>query len=271
MSFSPVFYALQQEGFIIRSCIYTGLTELRNANIGEKGRYYTAFFQLAIALERLAKLGLILDYMESHGLAAPGDRAVRHFGHDIVTLYRAAEGIAQAREYEFFQRLDPSSIETRILNFLSTFAEGTRYANLDTLASGSAATNDPLAEWHRILAEIVRAHVPQSRLVRIQSQSRAIAQLISEYVMARADDLANQPLLLQDWLAAPQLYSLGARYATWHCFKLFVPLGKLVCKLSRGAALREPPTEIVYIPEMSDFFGFLWADREIILRKKRWP
>src|SRR4051812_39579658 len=110
MPFSHLFFLLQQEGYITRSCICTGLTEARNANLGEKGRYYTAFFQLAIGVERLAKLALILDHMVSHNLAAPGGKTVRAYGHDLITLYHAAAKVANVRAYNSATQFNQSQL-----------------------------------------------------------------------------------------------------------------------------------------------------------------
>jgi len=131
MSFSPMYFLLQQEGFITRSCITTGLTEIRNAHIGEKGKYYTAFFQLAIGIERMAKLSLILDHMATNNLQPPGENTVRKYSHNIDGLYASAQKIAEREQCAFSTKFELSPIQSRILSFLSEFARSTRYANLD--------------------------------------------------------------------------------------------------------------------------------------------
>ena len=103
--------------------VCAGLTELRNANLGEKGRYYTGFFQMAIGVERMAKLALILDHMASHSLAAPGQQAIRSFGDDLVTLFSKVAAAARARGYVFSGRFSLSSPAKQILEFLSEFAK----------------------------------------------------------------------------------------------------------------------------------------------------
>jgi|SRR3990172_1459501 len=272
MSFSSLFLSLQQEGFLIRSSICTGLTELRNANLGEKGRYYTAFFQLAIALERFTKLALILDHMVANDLAPPGGQAVRAYGHDINSLFMSARAIAAAHGYPVASDSEIEPIQSTILGFLSEFAQTTRYANLDALASGAGGIN-PLARWHDVVIEIVRLHVSQKRLARIEQQAAEFAELTQGIILVRAHDLSDRPLTEQTWLAQPQIYSLAARYATWYCFKLFSFLKDLVRSLTHDAIDLDLKRQgqVANIPEMSDFFDFLWADRKIVLKKKRWP
>lgn len=272
MSFSALFLSLQQEGFLIRSSICTGLTELRNANLGERGRYYTAFFQLAIALERFTKLALILDYMVANDLTPPGGQAVRGYGHDISSLFAKAQAIATAHGYPIAGDFKIGQIESAILNYLSEFAQTARYANLDALASGARGIN-PLARWHEVLIEIVRLHVSQKRLARIEQEAAEAAEVLEGILLVRAHDLSDLPLTQQAWLAQPQIYSLAARHATWYCFKLFSLLKDLVRSLTHDAIDLDlkRQSQIANIPEMSDFFDFLWADRDTVLRKKKWP
>ena len=272
MAFTPTFFALLSEGSLVRSSLALGLTELRNASIGERGRYYTAFFQLSTALERLAKLVFILDHMVSYSLAPPGGDAVKAFGHDLEDLYRASADIGRSRQFPSAYPFPANSVSLAIVSFLSRFAETARYANLDALASGNAV-RDPLADWHDILIDIIRKHVPERTRQRIEAESVAIADAKREVVLARAHDLTNRPLCLQALLATPRLYSIGTRHATWYCFELFLPLRDLVTELSHHATHVEQTTgsSLTSIPYMSDFLNFLWAPRESVLTKKRWP
>jgi hypothetical protein len=121
---------LEQEALVIRSCVCTGLTELRNANLNEKGRFYAGFFQLAIGIERLAKLALILDHMAQNNLRPPGQQTVRAYGHDLETLVATVDRAASARSYQVNGSFSRSTLCSSILAFLSQFATGMRYANL---------------------------------------------------------------------------------------------------------------------------------------------
>jgi len=88
--FPRSFLLLQQEAFLIRTSLAQGLTLLGSANIGEKGKYYGAFFGLSIGIERLLKVILILDHMATHGANPPERSAVRAYGHDILGLIERA-------------------------------------------------------------------------------------------------------------------------------------------------------------------------------------
>lgn len=272
MAFSDLFFLLQREGYITRSCICTGLTEVRNANLREKGKYYTGFFQLAIGIERLIKLTLILDHMVLHNLTAPGTKTVRAYGHDLDVLYQSAERVASARYSSIAGRFVLSPLGSRILSFLSDFAKGARYANLDSLASGTV-NSEPLIEWSKILRDVLNSDVSNVKLQRIMSESASLSSLISGITMVVAHDLENKPLSVERALSEPRFQAEANRYVVWHIVLLIAPLKELVIEVAYEASkinLRQT-TAIMHIPEMSEFFSFLPIDRAYILRKKRWP
>src|SRR5271157_2983067 len=97
MPFDPVFFLIQRERYITRSCICTAFNELLSATVSQKGRYYIAFFQLAIGIERTEKLAIILDHMIENDLMPPGSRATRKFNHDLLLLHDNAKSIAESR------------------------------------------------------------------------------------------------------------------------------------------------------------------------------
>lgn len=272
MAFSDLFFLLQREGYITRACISTGLTEVRNANLGEKGKYYTGFFQLAIGIERLIKLALIFDHMVLHNLAAPGAKTVRAYGHDLDVLYQSAEKVASARYPSIAGGFALSPLGARILKFLTEFAKGARYANLDSLASGTV-NREPLVEWSKILKDVLNSDVSTAKLQRIMSESASLSKLISGITMVVAHDLENKPLSVESALSEPRLHAEASRYVVWHIALLIAPLKELVIELAHKASeinLKQT-TAIMHIPEMSEFFSFLPIDRAYILRKKQWP
>lgn len=272
MSFSNRFFQIQQEGYIARSCICIGLTEMRRAQLGERGRYYVAFYQLTTAFERLSKLALILEYMVSHRLNVPGTGAVRNYGHNLVTLFEKAGKIAEARQYDFTEEFDLPPLRRRILSFLSDFASGMRYANLDALASGSAKA-DPLSTWNDIMRVVIDSEVSATKKKAIARDTLFLNHFLSESATVVAHDLENRPLSLLTSLSEPWLQTEGSRYVVWHLVLLLSPLKKLVCTLSdeaRPINLDQEPA-IQHIPDMNDFFSFLWVDRTYVLRKKNWP
>jgi hypothetical protein len=272
MSFSPVFYRLQQEGFIVRSCLAAGINELRSSHCGEKGRYYTGFFQLAIALERLAKLGLILDHMVSHDLAPPGRETIKTYGHKVVEIYKLCAEVACRRKYGFSQDFALPTLEARLLTFLSDFGNGTRYANLDALASGIAG-REPLAEWSKILDEIICTDVSETERIQIINESAELSGIMNPFAIVLVHDLENKPLSLEEYLSQPRLQAVATRHLVWHLVLIVTPLKELVCELAHEARAinRRKTSAVMDIPDMAEFFDFLWADKAYVLGKEEWP
>jgi len=258
---------------VIRSCLCTGITALRKANLGDlKGGYYTAFFQLATGIERLAKLALILDHMAQDNLKPPGERAVKAYGHDLAALFSKVEKTSQMHGYTLGGSFSLSPLSAQILHFLSEFAKGMRYANLDALAAGKIQKN-PFGEWEKILQRTIASKVPGQRTKTIINQSRAIANAVRDMTLVMASDLAGKPLSPDTMFSEPRLLDEAAKYLVWELLCLLAPLRDFVVKAGRSAELTEAAQSerIAHIPNISEFFDFIWLDKPYVLRKKRWP
>ena len=260
-----LYKTLEQEAFVIRSCLATGLTELRNADLNEKGRYYSAFFQLAIGIERLAKMALILDHMARNNLQAPGKSTVTGYGHDLQVL---VSKVSANVTIPF--PVDP--LCTKVIAFLSEFATGMRYANLDALASGKPQ-RDPLGEWNDILQEVVATKIRKSTRRRISEISNSIAKRLEGSALVMASDLAGGPLTLSSVLSEPSMLDAASKHLVWEVITLLGPLRDAVVETGYAvdsiAASRDPYGDRV--PTLNEFFDFIWVNRPYVLRKKRWP
>ena len=114
--FPPSFLLLQQEGYLIRSCLALGLTELRNAHVHNKGSFYTALFNLSVGLERLLKAIVIIDHMLNNGLSVPTKKQLQAYGHNIIELYDACETIGTARQSPIPSRAQLDAIDREIMS-----------------------------------------------------------------------------------------------------------------------------------------------------------
>lgn len=270
--YGELFRTLSQEGYVIQSCLTIGLTELRNANLNEKGRYYTAFFQLAIGIERLAKLALILDHMAQNELQAPGRPVVKGYGHDLRTLISNVSNVVSARGYDLSTPFPTDPLCTRVVAFLSDFATGMRYANLDALASGKLQ-RDPLGEWNEILQHTIASKMSDAAKHKINTRATAIAEALEGHAAVFASDLAGNPLTLSSAFSEPSALDTASKYLVWEVCTLLAPLRDSV--VSAGYAADAVAVSINphgdRVPVLSEFFDFLWLDRKYVLRKKRWP
>ena len=269
--FSDLYRILEQESLVVRSCICTGLTELRNASLNEKGRYYAGFFQIAIGIERMAKLALILDYMAQNNLRPPGQQTVRTYGHDLETLVTTVETITATRGYQVRSSFARSTLCSSALIFLSQFATGMRYANLDGLASG-IRQRDPLLEWYTILQSAL-SNIRPATLQRVYAGSQSIANVLSGSTMIVAQDLGGNALTMTTAISEPALLDYASKFLVWDIVSLLSPLRDVIVEASYAAENTPAASNrsIANIPTMSEFFNFIRLDRSYVLRKRRWP
>ena len=152
--FPSSFLLLQQEGYLISSCLGTGLTELRNAHVHNKGAFYTALLNLSIGIERLLKAIVIIDHMLNKSLSVPTKKQLKSYGHSIVCLYNTCETIGIKRQCPIPSHTHLNAINQDILLLISDFACTTRYHNLDALSSTQNSL-DPLVHWGQIILAIL--------------------------------------------------------------------------------------------------------------------
>ncbi|MCQ4166391.1 hypothetical protein [Tahibacter harae] len=264
---SQLFLQLQQEAYLSSSLIASGLTELRRAHVGDRGRYYNAFFHLSIGMERLCKLILILNHLATNHLKPPGIAAIKGFSHDLSNLYRtalSAYGIATTHPTE--------PLVASFIDFLSTFAKSTRYSNLDALASGNSGV-DVLAEWNSLIEVVVAAHVRPRKQKKFETIAALAESALAENSFVLAHDLSGRPMGLGDWFRLPALHDEAAKHAVWIMIQALEPLTDAVGRAGAAAesASRANSASQLQIPDMPEFFYFLYPDRQYVLRKKRWP
>nr|WP_319509621.1 hypothetical protein [uncultured Draconibacterium sp.] len=143
---------LLKETGLAATSIEQGLNALRKANFSNKKLYYQAFFLLSIGIERILKLIVIVNNLVTKD-RFPENNELKNYGHDIIDLFKKVT--KEIRPNEDF--LNQDEIYLPILNFLSDFAKGSRYYNLDTL-SGKNGRKDPLHEWNKIQIYIKGKH-----------------------------------------------------------------------------------------------------------------
>jgi hypothetical protein len=274
MAFSPRFFLLQKEGFLVRSCLGSGLTALRAANLDEPGKFYAAFIQLCIGLERMMKTIIIIDYMVDHHLDAPDTRTMKNYGHDLVLLFESTRALATKRGLRYCDAIAKVSMEYRILQFLAKFATSSRYYNVDRLGGAAAAEDDdPLVEWKKLLLQIISLDVPQGRIRRIREDAATMASILGDCMFVTQHDLDNRPLQLDETLRLPNILAAGASYAVYRLFKILSPLKETLSDVADEAVQlnQREDGNVWHIPYMREFFDFICTNKAFTLRRKRWP
>jgi hypothetical protein len=266
--FPPSFLLLQQEGFLISSCLSTGLTELRNAYIHNKGAFYTALFNLSIGFERLFKVIVIIDHMLSNSLSVPNKKQLQAYGHNIIDLYDTCEAIGNKRQSTIPCRTSLDAIHQDLLQFFNNFARTTRYHNLDAL-SASQNGLDPLSHWERIILAILDSDVPQKQQDKVLARANMVANSIDGVTFTLMHGLDQSPLTTVEALALPGLHNQAARFAVLRVINLLSPIRDLLGVLGHEAYGFNTP--VPPFPQMQEFFQWLCNDRQYVLRKKKWP
>ena len=270
MPFDPVFFLMQREGYITRSCICTAFNELLSATVSQKGRYYIAFFQLAIGIERTEKLAVILDHMIKNDLRPPGSRAIKKFNHDLLVLHDNAKSIAESRPITQSISFEVKPLHRRMLVFLTDFANGARYANLDALASGTSH-EEPLVEWNAIMWEIFKEDLSQEE-ASIFQEAHARTSLMQGRAVVMAHDLENKPLSVGSMILLELLLKAIGPYVLWNLVILILPITELVSRLAAEAqriSAKKGTTDMT-IPEMDEFYDFLCLDQKYVLSRASW-
>lgn len=91
----------EQEGYLFRSCLTSGLTSLRAAGTHDKGKFYSSFFNLSIGVERLCKTIVIINRMLKNKMQPPSESKMRRLGHQITGLHTAVANIADEWDVPF--------------------------------------------------------------------------------------------------------------------------------------------------------------------------
>ena len=175
---TPERRALTREVSLAAQVLCSGLTALRKAEMTRTGTYYEAFFALSIGFERLCKIAIILDYAIDHDGAFPTDKRLKNIGHDLERLLCESRRIrAKHPITDHLSMFPEDAAVTRIISFLSAFAQTTRYYNLDFLHQTSEDSDDPLRAWNDLVgSEILGNHYTQ----RMREKHEATAQALND-------------------------------------------------------------------------------------------
>ncbi len=275
MAFSKTFFLLEQEALLAQACFCNGLTALRRANLGnQKGLYYSAFFELSIALERMMKLTLIVDHMAANDLTPPGFQDIKRYGHKLVPLFASIKRVCEARGLSALDQFAEGSIPFRLLTFLGGFADADgRYANINSLTAHAPRTvPDPLATWGALAKAIVenRATTAERRSV---AAAQEIGEAIAPFSMSLISDLDQGLPDVDRMLATSAELDVAAKHAVFELITLIAALRSVLAAVTDAARTVNVSRsrDLAEVPELSEFFEFAWPDRNYVMRKRRWP
>jgi hypothetical protein len=267
-TFSNSFLLLQQEGHFIKACLTTGLSELRKAHVQNKGAFYVALLNLSVGLERLMKALFIMDFMTKKNLAVPSTKELKAYGHDLLELYGACVTLSSAENGKVLPVAGLDEISENILSLLSSFAQTTRYHNLDALSTNQPG-KDPLAHWNEILLKILAKDASKAKLTKVSASAKAVSDVISPSTITMMQGLDKANLTTEQALALPAMHEEAAKHAILYIVRILSPLRDLMSKVSHKAyflGCKQAP-----FPEMQEFLEWVSDDPAYVLRKRSWP
>jgi len=269
MKLDREFTLFQHEGYLIRDTLCTGLTALRNTRPPDKGGYYKAFFSLSIGTERLLKIIVILEYLLKNNFRYPTNKELKAFGHDLLSLYRAAEKISPNYPESVKNPFSTDKINLHIVQCLAEFAKETRYYNLDQLTQ-KTTTEDPVAYWNEIFFEVFMKDVPLRRQQIVLHQSEGLGEALKDIMTAIITDLNRQTVGLKQAFLLGGMAREANPYLMWRMIQILDPMKALLWDLSSACQEREKK-RVPSVPYMVEFLDFIYPEKAIVLRKKRWP
>ena len=267
-NFPPSFLLLQQEGHLMSSCLALGLTELRTANVHNKGAFYSSLLNISVGMERLLKAIIIMQHMLKNNLSVPTKKQLKGYGHNIIELYDECVKISINNGVSLPGRSSLNNINQELLVLLSDFAQTTRCHNLDAL-SAQQTGRDPLEHWGEIMLLILKQDATQRQRDKILGQAKMVANAIGDISITIMQGLNKQPLTTEEALALPGLHDQAVKYAVLHLINMLSPIRDLISALSHLAyslGVSQSP-----FPQMQEFLEWIWDDRQYVLRKKKWP
>lgn len=269
MIFGPQFSLLSQEASLTKAALLAGLTSLSKANYDQKGDFYSTFFQISIGLERLMKIVVIVDYKLHNQLRNPADKQLRAIGHGIGPAYEKCKELARARGLEMSHWFESGSLERDVIDFFSSFADGSRYYNLDALA-GAAKHVDPVVQWSRLHRRIAEAYLSYRARQRINDKAIAFADKNRLFGYEQAID--GQWIPQVDGLYLHEVFRRANPYCVWTLIRILKPFYFLIDKLTdevHGLEINRgigSPT----VPYLIEFFPFFLCDIRTATRRKNW-
>jgi hypothetical protein len=256
------FGIFQNEGHLMQGCFKSGLHRLRNAESGQPSDYYSGFFLYSIGLERLLKIIYLLDY-RNQNQTFPTNEQLRDLagktGHDIEKLH----GIIS----QYFSRYKVASdmgewalddLDRKILGFVSSFNNGSRYFNLDQLTGKQLKEEkNPIRRWQEVYYELYKLGHP-NEITNVSVGGKLEQEMTDREIWGHG--------AVMMW-ARPAM--------CWRLVRILIPLRDLLIAVREANHAKEArATEDSAIPFMEEFLDFVCADKSLIFEpdeESNWP
>lgn len=264
---TPIQLALVREASIGGNSLSAGLEALRKANYAHPGLYNHAFFCLSIGLERKLKLIYVMDHWIENN-SPPTDGDLRRIGHDISRLFQNSVDIK--RKYSFFTgetAISKNSVEIEIIKFMTRFAKGARYYNLDYITNQNTPQVyiDPIRDWYNCIGTpVFKKHFTARREDRVRRNA--------ELLHARTNAIYQVAFTTEDGTPLRDVFSASyhtgkteilRKYGTLYTARLCRYLYYILWELRHKC--HEVGIMVPFVDEL--FFPFMNDDNMFLTRK----
>lgn len=269
MDFSPEWHALGREAELAAAQIALGVTALGRADHTRLGNYTTAFFSLAIGLERFGKLIVVADHAIDGKLT--DDKFLKeNFRHDLGLLLDHCERVSEARRPTGkYSKRPNDEVHQGIIQTLSEFGRLTRYYNLAFLTGGDAAKlPEPVGAWWKRVGEpILSEHYTARQREKDSGMGGLLNEMGGENVLVRHHSETGE--LIDDvatFVRRGGATSVLQRYGRLHVLQIVRWLTCLIFALAHKGATHR----IESLFGVEEPFRLFLNDDRYFTRRKTW-
>ena len=241
-----------------------GLTQLRKYSFVKPGFFYSSMFMITIGLERLMKLIVIYDHRIRNNRAFPNNNQLKHeYGHKIHDLFESAIKINSENNYsnEHDELLEDKITQT-IIEYLSEFAQTSRYYNLDGLTGKPQQNKEPLNRWNEEINSIILSRHYKPRKKKAE-QINAISSQTEDITFVMLTSENGQDITsIGEFHTEDDEVKIKQKYSMYYIYIIARFLVNLLSGLE---------THGKFFPFLREYFHHLECeDRSYILSRKTW-
>lgn len=269
---SSNFNDLLQECFLAKSSILSGIEFLIKANVYDDrdGLFYSSFFNLSIGVERFLKIALVTEYMYSNNFQKPNHSFLTSRNHNLITSFNDCADAFKKHGAEI-SHINEIHHAQELFNFLSTYADKTRYQNLNKLTNSKKTDlTHPIHSWMRLSESYLRKYVNHGKI------NTELLKHYSKYPLvdgfAYHLDFNGSPLLNIDLLMYQYIIKKSRPYIINDLIQTLKPIYQMLDEISLKAnnGSNVDLKGAVPFPYYGELFPFFYADIELFKRVKNW-
>lgn len=257
---------IHRETHLCAQSLANGLNCIRKYDFSNVGLFYSGMFSVTIGFERLLKLILLLDYKIEFN-KYPGNQYLKSKGHEINKLIELCLVIARKHVVDInklnFAEIREDELCTSIITFMTDFAVGARYYNLDTLTGKVHQNNEPLARWDSEINSLIleRHPLPAKKLLAFKKNASEIADISMVHHTTENGSVVNN---INDFMSMSAAVDHKQGYSVFYIYKIINYFLKVLVKLD----LKQNPQ--IYLREIIRNLSMTGYTPSQIRKRKRW-